>query len=277
MESGIYRITNNVSGKVYVGSAADIYARWAAHKSSLNKGKHGNRFLQMAWKKHGIDAFAFEVLERADLADLYDREQHWLDTGGCMIGEGGYNISPSAGTCRGVKHSAEARARMSAAKKGRSARNKGVPHTEAAKAKLRARAKARLQTEEGKSHLAKMAAAANSPAATAKMSVTKTGKRHTDAARENMRDGHAAYWATATDEDRAKRGVWSGVPRPEHGAKLKGRPRADRRSLTFEQAEAIRAAKADGATYTQLSEQFGLGRASLHQIVSGKAYVRPTT
>jgi DNA invertase Pin-like site-specific DNA recombinase len=56
---------------------------------------------------------------------------------------------------------------------------------------------------------------------------------------------------------------------------LSGRPRHDRRALTFEQAEQVRALKASGLTYDQLVERFGLDRATLHQIVSGKTYQRP--
>lgn len=70
---------------------------------------------------------------------------------------------------------------------------------------------------------------------------------------------------------------------PEHRAaaalktseKLKGRPRHDKRSLSFEQAEQIRAEKAEGCTYAQLSARYGLSRPTLFLIVKRQTYAAP--
>ena len=34
---GIYKITNLVNGKVYIGQSQDIYSRWKEHKYARNK------------------------------------------------------------------------------------------------------------------------------------------------------------------------------------------------------------------------------------------------
>lgn len=65
--SGIYTLTNAVSGTVYVGQARNIRKRWEVHRSTLEHGKHRNGYLQRAWNKYGASAFRFEVI--LDLSD----------------------------------------------------------------------------------------------------------------------------------------------------------------------------------------------------------------
>ena len=116
---------------------------------------------------------------------------------------------------------------------------------------------------------------ATSEAARAKMARTKRGKKLSAEIRAKMAAGQAKYWESASPEERAARGVWRGAARPEHGDKLKGKPRRERRSLTFEKAEEIRAAKAVGASYATLEKVFGVNRSSLFNIVKRKTYASP--
>lgn len=44
--SGIYKITNNANGKVYIGQSQNIYARRKQHLTELAHGKHPNRDMQ---------------------------------------------------------------------------------------------------------------------------------------------------------------------------------------------------------------------------------------
>lgn len=62
MTSGIYTITNLITGRVYIGSAVNIFKRWAAHKGLLNKNKHHCKHLQHVWNKYGFDNFEFNVI-----------------------------------------------------------------------------------------------------------------------------------------------------------------------------------------------------------------------
>lgn len=59
----IYRITNMVNNKYYIGSAESFSRREWQHKNDLKKGVHKNPHLQSSWDKYGGDAFIFEILE----------------------------------------------------------------------------------------------------------------------------------------------------------------------------------------------------------------------
>ena len=110
---GIYAIRNKVNGKQYVGSAVNIARRFTDHVKLLNRKDHHSVALQRAWLRYGGDAFELVILEIVRDADmLIRREQHWI-VHGCGFGEAGYNMSPTAGSPLGVKHTDEARMNMS--------------------------------------------------------------------------------------------------------------------------------------------------------------------
>ena len=44
--AGIYKITNNITGKVYVGQSQNVYEREIEHFSALRRGKHPNKQMQ---------------------------------------------------------------------------------------------------------------------------------------------------------------------------------------------------------------------------------------
>jgi len=63
LKSGIYKITNKINGRIYIGSAKLFKVRWSQHTSSLRSQKHSNKFLQADFNKCGEEAFVFEVVE----------------------------------------------------------------------------------------------------------------------------------------------------------------------------------------------------------------------
>lgn len=125
---GIYQIKNISTGKVYVGSTDCLKRRIREHKYFLSKGKHDNRYLQFAWNKYGSDGFDFSVLEYCSVDDLLPTEQKWLDAL-CTIGSD-YNINPTAGSCRGMVHTEEAKAKMSASRMGKANGFYGRKHSD---------------------------------------------------------------------------------------------------------------------------------------------------
>jgi len=135
MTSGIYQIKNNSNGKLYVGSAANFFARWRDHKHRLRLKRHHSVVLQRAWDKYGSECFAFEPLMICAKKNLLFYEQRFLDA--LRPHEIGYNISPTANSPFGIKRSMEVKARISAALKGiklsaetrarMSAARKGIP------------------------------------------------------------------------------------------------------------------------------------------------------
>ena len=54
---GIYKITNIVNNKVYIGQSYDIERRIIQHKKYEN-----NRYLKRSIEKYGIDNFKFDIL-----------------------------------------------------------------------------------------------------------------------------------------------------------------------------------------------------------------------
>lgn len=99
---GIYKITNTINGKTYIGkTGASFGDRWDCHRSQLNGGYHDNGHLQSAWKKYGQDAFEFSVLaEVTDVTLLNDLEKYFIklyrDQGLCYNildgGDGGFML-----------------------------------------------------------------------------------------------------------------------------------------------------------------------------------------
>ena len=58
---GIYKITNIINNKVYVGSAVNVTYRFKTHKRLLKQNKHFNTHLQSSYNKYGKDNFKFEM------------------------------------------------------------------------------------------------------------------------------------------------------------------------------------------------------------------------
>src|ERR1700675_1839406 len=98
MKSGIYKITNIVNGKFYIGSSKKIEERWAWHKQYLNGKYHINPKLQHSWNFHGEDKFIFEIIEEVEPNEilLLEKEQYYLDLLKPHEREVGYNICATA-------------------------------------------------------------------------------------------------------------------------------------------------------------------------------------
>jgi group I intron endonuclease len=106
--SGVYEIVNTVNGKRYVGSAANFANRFCVHRKFLREGNHHSKYLQRAWNKHGEPSFAFRILLICAKSNTIFFEQKAIDA---LNPE--YNSARIAGSCLGLKHSAETRAKRS--------------------------------------------------------------------------------------------------------------------------------------------------------------------
>jgi group I intron endonuclease len=108
--SGIYKITLNEDGRIYIGSASDIYLRWQWHRNSQKQ------LIGKMIKKYGKEAFTFEIVEEVESIKekLEAREQHYLDTLQPFPWNSnrGFNLSPTAYTCLGIKRSEETKKKM---------------------------------------------------------------------------------------------------------------------------------------------------------------------
>jgi group I intron endonuclease len=110
-KTGIYKIINIITGKVYVGSAVDIDKRWGEHLRRLNKNNHHSITLQRSFNKHSINSFNFEIIEECLVDLLIEKEQYWINHLDSY--RKGYNCSPTAGSPLGVKRSDELKKKLS--------------------------------------------------------------------------------------------------------------------------------------------------------------------
>jgi len=109
----IYKITNILNKKVYIGQSADPMARWYRHRY-LAKNKKTNQYVHHAINKHGVKNFTFEILEEhifkndCDLAEARVIRQYKSQDK-----KFGYNLRPGGNTRGGWKHSEETKKKMS--------------------------------------------------------------------------------------------------------------------------------------------------------------------
>ena len=129
-KSGIYRWTNLMNKKSYVGSANNITGRLRNYfspsflKREILKGKSK---IVNAILKYGHSNFSLDIMEYCELNKLIEREQYYLD-----LLNPEYNILKKAGSSLGFKHSLVTILKM-----------KGRKHTSEAKVKMKAKMKGR--------------------------------------------------------------------------------------------------------------------------------------
>ena len=77
---GIYKITNKINNKCYIGRSIDIEHRWKTHRTTANQKAdvHYNYPLYKAFRKYGVQNFIFEILEICDTPQLGVREQFYI-------------------------------------------------------------------------------------------------------------------------------------------------------------------------------------------------------
>lgn len=59
---GIYKITNKINGKVYIGQSINIYTRWQEHLRLAKASNKKSSIISKAINKYGIENFNFEIL-----------------------------------------------------------------------------------------------------------------------------------------------------------------------------------------------------------------------
>lgn len=88
MKGYIYRITNKVNGKSYIGQTRNtVEFRWRQHINAKD-----NKYFHKAIKKYGVENFKIETLECCNVEDLDSKEIYYIAKYN-TFGENGYNLT----------------------------------------------------------------------------------------------------------------------------------------------------------------------------------------
>lgn len=77
---GIYKITNKINDKCYIGKSVDIYQRWNSHRSDSRPVEDGGDTytIHCAIRKYGFKNFSFEIIEKCIPEQLEEKEKFWI-------------------------------------------------------------------------------------------------------------------------------------------------------------------------------------------------------
>lgn len=143
----IYRITNTVNNKVYIGQTVRSFDE----RIDDYKLGRGNDHLNNAFKKYGFDKFKFEVIDTASTIDeLNQKEIYYIESYNSRNKNIGYNIEVGGRNCLA---SQETREKMSKAHKGRVFSQETIDKRTAKKGSIEALKYGRPKTEEQKKYL----------------------------------------------------------------------------------------------------------------------------
>lgn len=77
--SGVYKITNTITGDFYIGSSKDVKRRWAEHEKPSAWKRCPNNPMYLDMKKYGVDSFEFQVITEVEPALLKKAEQQFIE------------------------------------------------------------------------------------------------------------------------------------------------------------------------------------------------------
>ena len=115
MNVGIYKITNNINGKVYIGKSVELDKREYVHFSRLKNNNHINKHLQSSYNKYGESAFTYSVLLYCEEKDLNMFEIRAIKTFNAADNRYGYNKTLGG---EGQRPNEETRQKISESQKG---------------------------------------------------------------------------------------------------------------------------------------------------------------
>lgn len=94
MTCGIYKITNLINGKAYIGQSINIKRRWRDEKMAAQNSSKGDydSVRSKAIRKYGIENFSFEIIEECSREKLNEREGYWATYYNTYI-PNGYNVA----------------------------------------------------------------------------------------------------------------------------------------------------------------------------------------
>lgn len=76
---GIYKITNQVNGKAYIGQSVDISSRWKQHAKKGLGIDSSSTTLYNEMQEFGLYNFSWEILEICKSEELNEKEKYFID------------------------------------------------------------------------------------------------------------------------------------------------------------------------------------------------------
>ena len=90
----VYKITNIINNKVYIGITKQIIKRIGNHIYYFkNPNSSNNTYLHKALRKYGLESFTIEIIEICDTLEiLNNREIYWIKYYNTINSKNGYNL-----------------------------------------------------------------------------------------------------------------------------------------------------------------------------------------
>lgn len=166
MNSGIYQITHLDTGRIYIGQSVNLSNRKQTHKRS-ERNKNSKSLIGNVIKKHGWDAFKFEVLVYAEGVDYLNLLEEKIISTFNSLSPNGFNIRSGGNV---------------------------VKMADSTKEKL---SKLRIEKYKDGSllHIAGFTGKIHSEETKAKMKESHTGQKHSEAGKLKMKEAAKKRWA----------------------------------------------------------------------------------
>lgn len=129
----VYKISNSIDDRVYIGSTIYLNKRWLEHKRKLSKDKHENIHLQRFVNKYGLECLSFDIIEEVNNDVVLIREQYYLNN---IINKFNIAVNSSA-PMMGKHHTKESLEKIAIHSRGVNNPMYGKNHTEITKDKMR--------------------------------------------------------------------------------------------------------------------------------------------
>ena len=181
----IYKITNTVNGKSYIGQT-----RHDVEKTRIRKHLNGsgNRIIKQTAAKYGEDAFVFEILHDGIIPEFLDDLERKAIAKFNTLSPHGYNLTDGGG---GGTHSEESRRKMSEAHKGEKNHNFGKSHSEEHRRKMSQAHKGKKMSAESRRKMSENNSMRNNPETRIKNAEAQRGRKHSEETKRKMSENNA--------------------------------------------------------------------------------------
>lgn len=90
----IYKVTNKINGKIYIGKTVkSLSRRRAEHHSGIENTDNVFKGFKGALQKYGKEQFVWEILEECPIEELNSREVHYIEEHKSYMKGIGYNLT----------------------------------------------------------------------------------------------------------------------------------------------------------------------------------------